>query len=355
MYENQTYAALLADAKSFIGDGVQKGEGSLVFNALSVLAYELEKLYVQANYILNQTFADTADFEHLEKIAANRAIYRKAATAATVQITADAEVPIGSRFSLKSYNYEVTEELDNANHIYAAVCETAGSGANELLGVLTPISYISGLRTAEITAILVAGSDAESQEDLYERYLESFSTEAFAGNITAYNQAVRAMDGVGGSKVYPVWNGPGTVKVVVIGSDGRAVSQYLVTEIQEALLPTSGTGYGLAPIDHTVTVESVEEVTVNVTTQITYVSGYSWETIGEEITEKIDTYLKSIAEAWTDGTADMGSLVYVSRLEAAVLEVTGVLDITNTRLNGSTFNLSLDTDQIPVLGTVVAS
>ena len=57
MYEAMTYAALLADAKSYIGDGVQKGEGSLVFNALSVLAYELEKLYIQANYILEQTYA----------------------------------------------------------------------------------------------------------------------------------------------------------------------------------------------------------------------------------------------------------------------------------------------------------
>jgi uncharacterized phage protein gp47/JayE len=48
-------------------------------------------------------------------------------------------------------------------------------------------------------------------------------------------------------------------------------------------------------------------------------------------------------------------MVYVSRLEAAVLEVTGVMDITNTSLNGSTSNLTLLWNQIPVKGTVTAS
>ena len=355
MYENMTYAALLSDAKGYIGDGVQKGEGSLVFNALSVLAFELEKLYIQANYILNQTYADTADFEHLQEIAANRAVYRKAATEAKVKIEADAEIPIGSRFSLKSYNYRVTEVISASSHVYAAVCETAGNGPNELTGILTPIDYVSGLHVASITEILIPGEDAETKEELYRRYLESFSTEGFGGNITAYKQAVNSVSGVGGCKVYPVWAGPGTVKVVVIGADGRAASQYLVDEIGEMLFPSRGTGYGLAPIDHTVTVETVTEVVVNVRTSITYVPGYSWNTIGGEIIEKIDQYLKGIADAWSGGTAEMGSLVYVSRLEAAVLEVTGVQDIANTTLNGSTSNLLLSSDEIPVKGTVTAA
>lgn len=355
MYENMTYDQLLANAKADIGDGVNKGEGSLVFNALSALAYELHKLYLQANYILNQTYADTADMEHLQEIAANRAIYRRDATAATVKIEANVALPIGTRFSLKSFNYAVTEELDGVNHYYAAVCEEPGSGPNELTGSLTPITYVDGLQTASITEILVPGEDAETQEELYERYLESFSTESFAGNIAAYKAAVNAIAGVGGCKVYPVWDGAGTVKVVVIGSDGRAPSSYLIDQIQEAAVPTEGTGYGFAPIDHDVTIEAVTEVTVNVVTSITYVQGYSWATIGEEITAKIDEYLKSIADAWSDGTAETEALVYVSRLEAAVLNVTGVQDITNTKLNGSTTNLHLDSDEIPVLGTVTAS
>ena len=354
MYEEMTYDYILADAKAEAGDGIQKGEGSLVFNALSVLAFELEKLYIEANYILNEGFADTADMEGLVRIAANRGLTRKPATNAYVSITANVALPIGWRASLKGYNYIVTEELDATNHIYKAMCEEAGSGPNELLGQLTPIDYVDGLTSAVITQVLIAGDDDETQEELYRRYLESFSTEAFGGNITAYKTIVNAMDGVGGCKVYPVWNGVGTVKVVVISADYGEPSSYLINQIQEALVPTDGgTGYGFAPIDHDVTVAAVTPVTVNVTTSITYTAGYSWATIGDQITAAVEGYIKSIAEAWSEGDARTEALVYVSRLEAAVLNVTGVTDIQGTTLNGSTTNMHLDSDEIPVMGTLV--
>jgi uncharacterized phage protein gp47/JayE len=353
MYESMTYENLLADAKAEAGDGIQKGEGSLVFNALSALAYELEKLYIEANYVLNQGFADTADMDGLVRIAANRGLTRKAETNAYVSITANVALPIGWRASLKGYNYIVTEELDSTNHIYKAMCEEAGSGPNELLGQLTPIDYVDGLTSAVITQVLIAGDDDETQEELYRRYLESFSTEAFGGNITAYKTIVNAMDGVGGCKVYPVWDGVGTVKVVVISADYGEPSEYLVNQIQEALVPTDGgTGYGYAPIDHDVTVAAVNPVTVNVVTNITYTAGYSWATIGEEITAAVQNYIKSVAEDWPEGDARTESLIYVSRLEAAVLNVTGVTDITGTTLNGSTTNLRLASDEIPVMGTL---
>jgi len=356
MYESMTYENLLADAKAEAGDGIQKGEGSLVFNALSALAYELEKLYIEANYVLNQGFADTADMDGLVRIAANRGLTRKAATNAYVSITANVALPIGWRASLKGFNYIVTEELDASDHIYKAMCEETGSGPNELLGQLTPIDYVDGLTSAVITEVLIAGDDDETQEELYRRYLESFSTEAFGGNITAYKTIVTAMDGVGGCKVYPVWNGVGTVKVVVISSDYGEPSSYLINQIQEALVPTDGgTGYGYAPIDHDVTVAAVTPVTVNVSTTITYTAGYSWATIGDQITAAVEGYIKSIAEAWSEGDARTEALVYVSRLEAAVLNVTGVTDIQGTTLNGSTTNLHLDSDEIPVMGTLVVN
>ena len=52
MYEDKTYSSLLQDALSDVGGGVQTGEGYLVYNALSALAYELEKLYIQMDLSL---------------------------------------------------------------------------------------------------------------------------------------------------------------------------------------------------------------------------------------------------------------------------------------------------------------
>lgn len=41
-------------AQGSVSDDVLKTEGSLVFNALSVLAYELEKIYIQMDFTVNR-------------------------------------------------------------------------------------------------------------------------------------------------------------------------------------------------------------------------------------------------------------------------------------------------------------
>lgn len=353
MYEDKTYSSIMNDAMDEVDDSVQKSEGSLVYNALSALSYEIEKAYKQLNYIMEQCHAETADIDNLTAMAADRAVYRKMATHAIVKVVANVALSAGNRFSLKGYNYVIQGAIEGEALSYTAQVEETGSGANQLLGALTPIDYVEGLTTATVTEVLVLGEDDETRDSLYARYLASFTTESFSGNIAAYEQSINAFDGVGGCKVYPVWNGAGTVKCVVISSEYGAISAYLVNQIQEAAVPTEGgTGYGFAPIDHTVTIESVEEVTVDVSTTITLSNGYSWDSVKDEVETAIGNYFRSLAQSWGDGEADDFIRIYISRLESAVLDVPGVIDIQGTTLNEVGQNLDLDSDQIPVLGEV---
>lgn len=355
MYEDRTFEAILSDAKKEAGTGAQTGEGTLVYNALAVLAYEMQKLYIQLDYVYRQSHADTADLEELVKITQDRGIYRKAATYAEVMIEANCTVPIGSRFSLKSFHYAVSEVINAGKFQYRAVCEESGSGPNGLTGEVTAIDYVDGLEKAEIKEILISGEDDESRDALYMRYLQSFTTESFGGNIAQYKEQVEAIAGVGGCKVEPVWNGPGTVRVIVISSEYGTCSEYLVKQIQEAAVPAeNGSGYGFAPIDHIVTIESVDAIQINVSTKLSYMSGYSWSSVGVAVKEKIAEYLKSIAMEWKNGNETTKSTIYVSKLQAAVLDVEGVVDISETTLNGSGANLVLNWNQIPVVGEVTA-
>lgn len=61
---------------------------------------------------------------------------------------------------------------------------------------------------------------------------------------------------------------------------------------------------------------------------------------------------KAWLQVWADGDSSTKTTVYVAKLQAAVLDVPGVVDITETQLNGATGNLILDWDQIPVVGEV---
>lgn len=352
MYEDKTYKSILADAKNDIGDEVIKVEGSLVHNALSALAYEMEKLYIQIDYIIEQSHAGTADIEHLEMIALDRAIIRKAATNAYVKAEFNVAVPIGSRYNLKGYNYRAVEVINDSLHQYKMMVEETGAGPNSLRGDLIPIDYVEGLESAKVTELLVAGDDEESKESLYKRYLESFTSQSFAGNIAAYKEKFATIQGIGGAKIYPTWKGAGTVKAVLISSDYTAVSDYLIGQIRSEAVPAKGSGYGWAPIGHDLTIESVKEVVINVNTQITYAAGYSSSNLSEKIKEKIKEYLKDIAKTWKDGDEHTEVIIYISRLEAVILDVQGVLDVNNTALNKSSGNLTLHSDEIPKLGEV---
>lgn len=336
----QSYNEILERLKQRVPDDIQKGEGSLVFNALAATAFEIEKLYVQYDFIVSQSHADTADYEHLKLIALDRGLEPYPATHCIVRYQANIVIPPGKRFNLKGFNYVVLD----ANRMQ---CEEAGSGPNGLLGVCSPIDFVPSLDRCEIVEILVPGTDLESRDAFYKRYLASFTDMSFAGNIAAYKEEIKKIQGVGGAKIYPVWNGVGTVKAVVLGADYASPSSYLMTEIRKRFDPVPGKGYGLCPIGHVFTALPVGDVTVNINTKITPGGGYTLEGLKPGVTEKIKEYFLELAKTWEDS---QGLTVYVSRLEAKILDLPGVVDVSATSLNGREANLIIDADSIPVLG-----
>ena len=71
----------------------------------------------------------------------------------------------------------------------------------------------------------------------------------------------------------------------------------------------------------------------------------------------------SAVDPWTSmsSTSDVtyAANVYVARITAAILSVTGVVNATNVQLNGGTADLTLTqtgaSQQVPILGTVTLS
>lgn len=326
----------------------------MIFDAIAPCAAELAQAYISLDALLNETFADTASLEYLIKRAAEKGITRIAATQALLQavFTPDTlEIAIGARFNRGALNYAVTEKISAG--VYKVECETAGTVGNANLGTLIPIDYIDGLETATLTEVLVYARDDETEDELRERYIEAQQTQAYGGNIADYKAAVLNLDGIGvGSvKVLPVWNGGGTVKLQITDATYKSPSEELLEEVQNAIDPVghSGQGYGIAPIGHVVTVEGAESVTVNITSTISYQTGWSWETSKEYIKAAIDDYLTELSKNW----ADMDNVVVrISLIEARILGCAGVLDVTGTTINSAEANLELESNQIPVRGTI---
>ena len=156
---------------------------------------------------------------------------------------------------------------------------------------------------------------------------------------------------MGAVKVFPVWNGGGTVKIVLVDSEWSVPSSELVEEVQEAIDPvgTQGTGVGLAPIGHVVTVAGVTGTTIDVSFTLTFSGSASWTTTQEAVKAAIQSYFDDLTRTWADSE---NLIVRVSQIETKVLNVDGIIDITGTTINQGTANISLDADEIPVLGAV---
>ncbi len=350
MYESLTYENILQRMLDRIPNTIDKREGSVIFDALAPAAAELAQMYIQADVILNEAFADTASREYLIKRAAERGVVPASASKAIVRGVFNIDVPIGSRFSLGSLNYKVAEKIVDCQ--FKLECETEGTEGNRNFGTLIPINYIDGLSHAEVTEILIPGEDEENTEQLRERYFATLDSQAFGGNITDYKEKVNEIKGVGGVKVYPVWSGGGTVKLVIINSQFDKPSDELISNVQTQIDPleNQGNGVGIAPIGHIVTVEGVGIQTVNIETNITYKPDWTWNDIKDYVEKTIDEYLKELSKSWADNE---NLIVRISQLETRLLNVAGIIDISDTKLNGLEQNLLLDKDCIPVRGDVI--
>lgn len=352
MYENVTYEDILQRMLDRVPENMDKREGSIIYDALAPAAVELQLMYIEFDVILKETFGDTASREYLIRRAAERGITPQPATYAFLKaktVPSDLQIPLNSRFSLNDLNYYVVEKISDGE--YKMQCETIGKIGNGYFGDMIPIDYIQGLESIELTDLLIPGEDEEDTELLRQRYFDSFDSKAYGGNVDDYLNKTNSLPGVGSTKVTSVWNGGGTVLLTILNSEYGKASDTLIQTVQEEIDPTQdGSGIGIAPIGHIVTVETASEVAVNVSASITFEEGYSWTGQKTAIEEAVKGYLLEIRKEWANQSA---SVVRIAQIESRIMALKGVLDIANTKINDSESNLMLTKYQIPVFGGVV--
>jgi uncharacterized phage protein gp47/JayE len=350
MYENMTYEVILQRMLDRVPDTMNKREGSIIYDALAPAAVELTLAYLQFDMVLNETFGDTASRDYLIKRAKERGLTPEPATKAILQgefTPVNIDV-LNKRFNLDSLNYMVTELISPG--VYKVQCETEGTIGNQYLDDIIPIDYIEGLETAKLTQVLIPGEDEEDTEVFRQRYFASFGEKSYGGNVTDYLTKTNSIPGVGSTKVTPIWDGGGTVKLTILDATYNKASSTLIDAVQNAIDPSpQGEGWGIAPIGHIVTVDTVEEVTVDIAANITFDTGYSWEALQTQAIAALEDYMLELRSDW----ANQGSLIVrIAQIETRLLAIEGIIDISGTTINGDANNLTLTTYQIPVLGSV---
>jgi uncharacterized phage protein gp47/JayE len=290
---------------------------------------------------LKLPFIDTSEGEYLTRICAQYGVYRKPATAAVKKgIFRDGSnnpfnVPLGSRFGIDGIIFKTTEKI--ADGEFKMMCETLGTAGNLLTGSLLPIDNIPGLGTAELSDIIVYGEDEETDDALRERTLTKIRLPSTSGNANHYKLWALEVAGVGDVKVFPLWNGPGTVKVVVVDSNKQPANNQIVNEVVQHIEENR-------PIGVNVTVVSAAQKIINISATIMIAQGYFLQDVTTNFILKVKSYLKDIALKT--------SYVSYAKIGTVLLETEGVIDYSGLLINGSTSNISLAEDEVATLGNV---
>lgn len=194
------------------------------------------------------------------------------------------------------------------------------------------------------------GFDEESDEELATRFLNNRRRGATSGNANHYRQWATEVSGILDAYVVPVWNGPNTVRVVLLSSNYDAPTPEKVAEAKEyidSVRPVIGNE------TDPVTVEAATEIPVNITVDV--------QSDGNFNQEDFETLVTQYLESLTAGEQDEGSqfdqsrIVRVVRLENALIDTEGVTDYSNFLVNGTEENITVPPGSVPVLGSVTVN
>ena len=316
---------------------------------LYALAAELQSLLMQADWVLDQSFPQTAQGTYLDYHAETRGITRGAAEkaagtlrfAAADKVTAACPIEKGTVcMTAEGVRFETTEDAAIAvgsqwADVPAQAVE-AGAGGNVIAGTVTLLSAMPvGVVQCTNPTAFSGGCDAESDEALRGRVLASYQRLPNGANAAYYEQEAMRYPGVAAAKAVGRARGIGTVNVVIAthaGVPDAALLAAVETDLQKKRE---------IAVDVKVLAPAVE--TVAVTAALKAAPGYTFA--------EAKAGAQSALEALFTGGL-LGKSVTTARLLTLLCGVEGV---ENVHLTAPAADVAVGSTELPMLGTVTIS
>lgn len=307
--------------------------------------------------IVNDNWSlDTAAGIYLDEKAKDYGMTRHYAQYATGLVTFTGTdgttIPGGTIVAALDYGVRfVTQEstiISQGTATVAATCLVTGPVGNVPEDSVTQIAdQLQGVTSVNNEAAFSGGVDREDDDNSRMRIYFKIRYPATSGNVYHYQQWATEVSGVGAVKVFPLWDGPGTVKVSVLDANGDPANEDLIDDVQAYIDPTpQQTGEGQAPVGALVTVTTATAKPVNVSATVTLGSTGNLETVKAGFTEALKAYFQQIAydgETVSVSPARVGNLLFA---------VQGVVDYANLTLNGGTAAVTIGEEEVLQVGTI---
>lgn len=372
MFEEYTYEKLLADVLNAAPEGIDTRQGSIFFDAVSAVINKIAKMYTDLDLVFSMVYITTTSGEYLDLKANEYSLTRQAATAAKYNFKYTGTQPtVGTRFFHNDSGYYFSLKQDTNNVLYLEA-EIAGTERNDIQSgdIAVPVNTVIGMTSANFKSIYEYGTDAETDDSLRERMIEKVSGPAENGNRQHYKSWCESISGVGQALITPLWNGENTVKAVLISPLGLPVSSMVEAAVQEYVDPDNlgtivsvngktynvgdGLGNGVANIGAHFTAVAATAHTINIEFTGELVDGKTAAEVEAVVSDAVTGYFKGLV--LDDENNDEGVVVRINAVGALLSGLAEYLvDYNSLKLNNAATNITLDSDEVPVLGEVVVN
>lgn len=300
--------------------GIPVDSASDVGIRFAVLAEQLALLQQELETAQQQAFAQTATGQALEMHAAQRGLSRKQAVYASGtavfsrEEAAQADIPIPQGCFLTeptgSIRYATEQEaVLKAGQTQVEVpvrCQTAGSGGNVAAGRLSVmVTPVQGIAAVSNPQPILSGEDAESDQSLRQRLLDSYRQVTNGTNAAFYYNRAMSYPGVSSVRVLPRVNGVNTVGLVL---HGPGVNEELLEQVETELGQ-------IKEINVDLTVEQAQQSTVSISFAIAVEDGYSFADVSPNCKQAVQQWM---------GQQKIGQPLYLAQLTRVILECEGV-------------------------------
>ena len=344
MFSNQTYENIKQRILDNIDINIDKREGSFTQNMISPLSQELAKIYIEQEDLVNMAFIRNGFFNYLDLKCEEYGIVRKEGTKSVGEVVFIGEngvsIENGTILSCNNLYYVVLNDADIVGNQAELVVEALEVGKQYNLLANTKLSSsepINGITDIYVKSDITNGTNAETDEELRDRFFTTIKKSYTSGNVAHYETWTLEVEGVGSCKVYPLKNGNGTVEIVITNSDMLGASSELIESVKANIEEKR-------PIGANVSVVSATEKAINITANITLSVGYELMEVKQLFEEKLKEYLKEISFK--------SSYVSTAKLGNLLLDIDGVYDYTDFKVNNAINNVPLEDTEVPKVGTI---
>ena len=343
MFSNQTYEAIKQRIFDNINIDIDKREGSFLSNMVSPLSEELAKAYINMSDILSLGFIEDTFDTYLDKRVSEFGVYRKQGSKAIGEIKVEGKegaiITNGTLIKANDLYFTVLNdiELPTDNILYVEANEV---GYKYNLLANTEFELVE--KNDKVTSLINEtdfknGIDIESDEDLRKRFIKVVNNPSTSGNKAHYEEWALEVDGVGRAIVYPLHNGNGTVKVMIIGNDNKPVEEEIIDNCKLHI-------EGNMPIGCQLTVTTPSLLNVSVKASIGLKEGYDIEDVKLDFEASLNDYLKDVTTELT-----------YSKVYGLLVNHSGVEDVTSFTINDNNINISISEDKIINISEIILS